>query len=299
MIPLVSSVCYGPLNLCQLPRTWWKISLNSAGCLDNEYPECGGVLDLKVLQVLGLRSEAVVAFVHEERPDYLSFEKWVAENSSGVSKSDAEKWNESVRIRVHRQEKLDDIYGTLGGAVCFNEEAVTSAMVLNRLEDWHLYCLRDIDASPVKYWQGKVVPLISSLDTGPMGVLQIARTWHKVQLETAGLLHHDYPGCGNGLDRRVIEEALGLDRDQVVDYLTSANPGYLEFERWIREQLGGRDVSESVTEFHHFLEGRIHADEKRAEIHATLERNDDGSWMKGVLLNHLEDWHLAHAQLYR
>ena len=27
MIPLVSSLCYGPMEICQLPRLWWKVQL--------------------------------------------------------------------------------------------------------------------------------------------------------------------------------------------------------------------------------------------------------------------------------
>ena len=36
MIPMISSICYGPLKVCQLPRTWWKVSLRKAGLLDDD-----------------------------------------------------------------------------------------------------------------------------------------------------------------------------------------------------------------------------------------------------------------------
>ena len=36
MIPLISSLSYGPLEVLQLPRTWWKVLLRKAGLLDEE-----------------------------------------------------------------------------------------------------------------------------------------------------------------------------------------------------------------------------------------------------------------------
>ena len=54
MIPLISSQCYGPLEICHLPRLWWKASLKAAGRLAEDYPECTPVLDSMVLDLLGL-----------------------------------------------------------------------------------------------------------------------------------------------------------------------------------------------------------------------------------------------------
>ena len=96
---------------------------------------------------------------------------------------------------------------------------------------------------PWRVGRGRTVPLVSTLDYGLLGVCQLPRTWHKVLLQAAGLLHGEYPGLGGGLDRRVVVDILGLDPDQVVDHLTSERPSYLRFEEWVREQLGGRDVS--------------------------------------------------------
>ena len=39
MVPLISSLAYGPLGACQLPRTWWKVLTRNAGILDDEYPD--------------------------------------------------------------------------------------------------------------------------------------------------------------------------------------------------------------------------------------------------------------------
>ena len=42
MIPLVSTLCQGPLGVAQLPRLWWKNLLHQAGQLDEDYPFCSG-----------------------------------------------------------------------------------------------------------------------------------------------------------------------------------------------------------------------------------------------------------------
>ena len=57
MIPLVSTLCEGPLGVTHLPRFWWKNLLHQAGELDEAYPYCSGGLDTHVLGVLKLDKE--------------------------------------------------------------------------------------------------------------------------------------------------------------------------------------------------------------------------------------------------
>ncbi len=297
MIPLISSHCYGPLEVCHLPRLWWKASLSAAGRLAEDYPECTPVLDSMVLDRLGLDKEETLGHIHSARPDYLSFEAWVRERTGGgPSRERLEEWNGSVRSRVHEQWKIDDIYPTLGFD---GSEGVTSAVVLNHLEDWQFWYARDLGGEALAAWSGRTVPLISTLDYGLLGVCQLPRTWHKLLLQAAGLLHAEYPGLGGGLDRRVVEDVLGLDSDRVVEHLTSEGPSYLRFEDWVREQLGGRDVSGPVGEWNEYVRHRTHQGEKRADIHDNLGQADDGSLPESaVVLNHVEDWHFAHGVLW-
>ena len=297
MIPLISSLCCGPMEICQLPRLWWKASLKAAGRLAEDYPECTHVLDSMVLERLGLDRQATLEHIHSARPDYLAFEAWVREQTGGEpSRELGEEWNGLIRSRVHEQWKIDDIYSTLGFD---GSEGITSAVVLNHLEDWHFWHARDLGGQELAGWRGRTVPLVATLDYGPLGVCQLPRTWHKILLQAAGLLHAEYPGLGGGLDRRVVVDVLGLDAGRVVDHLTSERPRYLEFEGWVREQLGGRDVSGPVGEWNEFVRNRVHQADKRADIHNNLGRPDDGSLpASATVLNHLEDWHLAHGILW-
>ena len=63
MIPLISSVCYGPLGVCQLPRTWWKVLLQKAELLDSEYPDFSSGLDKRVLEFLKLNKEITLSYL--------------------------------------------------------------------------------------------------------------------------------------------------------------------------------------------------------------------------------------------
>ena len=296
MIPLVSSLCYGPLGMCQLPRTWWKVSLNASGRLADDYPEATGGLDSMVLDRLGLDKARALAYIHEHRLDYLTFEAWVIEQVGAPAADLRDEWNGFIADRVHKQEKIDDIYGTLD----FSRDAgITSAVILNQLEDWHFWYERDLTGNELDSWRGRVVPLVSTLDYGPLGVCQLPRTWHKVLLEAAGLLHADYPGLGGGLDKRVVVDVLGLDRDEVNDHLNAARPSYMRFETWVRERIGHRDVSGAIVEWNEFVRTREHGSaEKRADIHNNLGRPDDGSLpTSATVLNQIEDWHFAHGAL--
>jgi hypothetical protein len=60
----------------------------------------------------------------------------------------------------------------------------------------------------------KMIPLISSGNKGPLGVLHLPRLWQKVSLEAAGKLADGYPGIGAGYDSMVIA-GLGLDAEAV------------------------------------------------------------------------------------
>ena len=83
----------------------------------------------------------------------------------------------------------------------------------------------------------KIVPLISSGTTGPLGVLHLPRLWQKVSLEAAGKIADGYPGIGAGYDSMVID-ALGLNADAVRSFITDSKPTYPQLEAWIREQDG-------------------------------------------------------------
>ncbi|TVR49232.1 MAG: hypothetical protein EA425_12745 [Puniceicoccaceae bacterium] len=291
MIPLISTLCQGPLGVGQLPRLWWKVLLHHHGLIDEEYPAFTRVLDLHVVQTLRLDEEKTLAYLRRESPDYLTFEAWVLEESGGnLHRPTIERWNHALEGRTHlAPAKFAEVYPDIG----FDEGAtIASAVLLNCLQDWQLFH-RNYLSRPDRL-RRPVVPLISSIDRGPLGVCQLPRTWLKVSLDVLGVLHPDYPACGGGLDARVLA-ALGVDRDRAVGFIREQRPHYLAFETWIRDETGGGPDPAAVEAFNHALLTREHGPEKCSGIMRTL--GIDRPWTGGVLLNHLEDWKLAHQML--
>jgi hypothetical protein len=121
-------------------------------------------------------------------------------------------------------------------------------------------------------------------------VCQLPRTWLKVILDAKGLLHSD-PACGGGIDQNVLE-ALGLNREATLNYMTQTLPTYFVFENWVLEQIGTVD-REAVNGIHSFTYNSKHPEPKRSGILETIGLDDDGSFHNGVLMDHLEDWRYA------
>ena len=287
MIPLIGSACQGSLGVSQLPRTWWKALTRAVGLLDEAYPDNSGGLDAWCLQAVGLDVDETYDYLRAELPDYVSFEKWVLDKKDGaLPAAPIARFNEIVQYRRHiRPHKITETYADIGFDPAV--DTYTSALLLNTLQDWSLYHARDLGAGRVP---APVPPLVSSIDVGPLGVLQLARTWHKSLLDADGLLHPDYPSFSPGLDQGALD-ALGLERDETRAYLYDERPTYMQFEDWIAAKIGKPDPAR-VAAFHTRLLDRDHPQAKREGIHALT--GCDPTLKKGVLLNHLEDWRYAY-----
>jgi len=300
MIPLISSINYGPLGVCQLPRTWWKVLLRQAGLMDAEYPDFSPGLDKRVFEVLDLDKDTTLGWLRENMPTYLEFESWVVEQKGDAffafEQQDAiVKWNASVRARQHTNPaKIEETYTDIGFA---KDAGVNSAVILNSLQDWQLFYKRDVNTDFASKLGGHIVPLICTLDYGPLGVRQLPRTWYKILLKAKGILHPDYPDMtGGGLDPRVLQ-ILALDIEKTMKHIQTELPSYLDFEGWVLDQCGGNLPTKAVDEWNDYLSNRLHNENKQADITATVGRKNDGSITSAVILNNIEDWHFAHQDL--
>ena len=208
MIPLISSMCKGPLGVCQLPRTWWKVSLRAVGRLDAAYPDCSRELDDWCLRALELDKQKTLSHIRDALPTYLEFEGWVLAQKSGkLDQARIDRWNNGVEKRVHvNPGKIEETYPDIGFDL--SEVRVTSAVILNCMQDWGLFHKNDLLADGL---QSPTVPLISSIDFGTLRVMQLPRTWLKVLLKAKGVLHPDYPDCGGGLDQNVLDALAELE----------------------------------------------------------------------------------------
>jgi hypothetical protein len=141
----------------------------------------------------------------------------------------------------------------------------------------------------------KVVPHVSSSTAGPLGVLHLPRLWAKLTLGAAGRLPEDYDECGPGFDQMTLS-TLKLNRDKVMEYLRTHKPTYVQFERWIVEQNGGKIDSEAVQKHNDAVRGYNHGDDRAESIRKACGVTDSNI-KDAVTLNNLEDLDALHQQV--
>jgi len=275
-----------------MPRTWWKTLLHAHDLIDPDYPACTDGLDHWWLDGFGIKDEEMLEYVTSEKPNYLTFEKWVSETARRKPNPvGRDSWNTLIETRIHRPSKFYSITKDLGMEPAID---LKSAVVLNHLEDWHYFYERDFPGTQSQ--TGPVIPLISTMDYGRLGVCQLPRTWLKVLLEAKGKLHPDYPACGDGLDAKVLK-LLNLDRDRTVSYLKSELPSYNEFETWILSQPEVSRNRDDIQEWNNYLRNLEHVNKRREFIFQYMGLTDDGTITSAMVLNTIEDCEYAYRAL--
>jgi hypothetical protein len=138
----------------------------------------------------------------------------------------------------------------------------------------------------------KIIPTISSGTAGPLGVLHLPRLWQKMCLGAAGKLADGYANCGPGYDMMTLD-ALGMDRDALVAFVSTSKPTYVQFEKFIIENATNLNAA-SVAELNAAITGYQHADGTRQSILSAVGL-PDGKPSDAINLNNLDDWQEFHA----
>lgn len=137
-VPLISSGIAGPLGVLHLPRLWLKVSLEAQGKLAEGYPGIGQGYDMMVINALGLKADALKAFVTEKRPTYPQFETWVKKQPGvRLDKATIYKINAAIAGYIH-----DDATrkGVLTACDLPDDGSVhPGAIDLNNLDDWFAF----------------------------------------------------------------------------------------------------------------------------------------------------------------
>jgi len=134
-VPLISSGTTGPLGVLHLPRLWLKASLEARGKLDSRYPGAGQGYDQMTIDALGLKRDAVLAFIKEKRPTYPQFEAWVkAQPGVKLDEASIQKHNSAVRGFIHDDETRKRVLDANG--LPDDASAVKDAIHLNDLDSW-------------------------------------------------------------------------------------------------------------------------------------------------------------------
>lgn len=141
----------------------------------------------------------------------------------------------------------------------------------------------------------KIVPLIPSDSAGPLGVIHLPRLWAKLMLGASGQLREGYDECGPGFDQMTLT-AMNLDREKTIEYVRKNKPTYLQFEKYVVEQNGGRIDPERVHKHNEAVRAYCHADELAAGMRDSSGLAD-ASVSDAVTLNKLEDLDELHRHL--
>jgi hypothetical protein len=136
-----------------------------------------------------------------------------------------------------------------------------------------------------------IIPLVSSGTAGPIGAIHLPRLWAKLTLDAAGKLPEGYDACGSGFDQLTISD-LSLNRDEVVQFVKTKRPTYVEFEEWVVAH--GKTDPETIRKHNENVRGYHHGEETAGKIRQAtgLKRTDVKD---AVTLNTLEDLHDFHA----
>ena len=136
-----------------------------------------------------------------------------------------------------------------------------------------------------------VIPIISSSTAGPLGATHLPRLWAKLTLDAAGKLPEDYDACGSGFDQMTIDD-LGLKRDDVVAFVKTKHPTYVQFEEWV--VANGKTDPETVRKHNENIRNYHHSDEtgKKMRTAMGVKRDDIKD---AVTLNTLDDLHTLHS----
>lgn len=138
----------------------------------------------------------------------------------------------------------------------------------------------------------KIIPTISSGTAGPLGILHLPRLWQKMCLGAVDKLADGYANCAPGYDMMVLD-ALGVDRDALVGFVSSKKPTYIEFEKFIAENATKLNQT-AVSQLNAAILGYQHTDETRQEILSSVGL-PDGKPTDAINLNNLDDWQGFHA----
>jgi hypothetical protein len=132
IIPAVSSTAIGPLGATHLPRLWAKRLLKATDFLPHDYNSGMGGGDTFAVESLGLDMAASVNYITENRPTYLSYERWVCANAEKTRPDDISAYNAAAA----RREKPESSAAPIRAAAGIADPDLRATVVLNDFDDW-------------------------------------------------------------------------------------------------------------------------------------------------------------------
>jgi uncharacterized protein DUF5069 len=132
IVPVLSSSVSGPLGVKHLPRLWLKILLHGCGRLPDGYRHGVGGFDEFLTTTLGIDRDEFIAYIENEKPDYLTLEAWVLEHAATLTPEAIEHVNARVSSTDLPEAMFTDRTARLG----WSAPGYTKSIALNDLDDW-------------------------------------------------------------------------------------------------------------------------------------------------------------------
>lgn len=285
LVPLIGPTVAGPLGVSHLPRMWLKGILSTARTLPEMYFDDYRGFNKKVIDALGLEPEPWFAFL-TTLPTYLQAEQYVKDNAKNLDPATIAALNAEIAGMPRPEENAAKVRAVVGlDAPGFNN----SAMLLN-LDDWHAIHKELIahKAEGIKPF----VPMVSSGQTGMLGVPHLPRLWMKAISRATGALPKDWKsGLECGFDNS-LSKLTGMDLAAAIEYINTELPDYLTFERWFETNVG--PVTDAKKAEWVQAVAAMQQPEDRAAPNLVEAGAADLQTRSTILINDLVDWKYMH-----
>jgi hypothetical protein len=285
LVPLIGATVVGPLGVSHLPRMWLKGILSAARALPDTYFDDYKGFNKRVVDALGLEPEPWFAFL-KTLPTYVQAEQYVKEHATNLDAASIEAINADIASRPRPEENAAKVREVVGlDMPGFNN----SAMLIN-LDDWcaihkELVAHKNDGLAPL-------VPMVSSAQTGPLGVPHLPRLWMKALSRATGALPKDWKsGLECGFDNQ-LAKLTGMDLAAAVAYINTELPDYLTFERWFENNVG--PVSDAKKGEWSEAIAALQQPEDRAQPNLVEAGAGDLQTRSTILINDLVDWKYMH-----
>lgn len=287
IIPLIGSAIPGPLGLVHLPRMWLKGLLATVDALPEDYYFATRGFDQRLMDAVGIDAAEFVP-VLQTLPTYLETEAWVRANAAKLDPASIAAANEMICTRDMPPEPAAHARAAVG----ITDPSVNASAYLANLDDMaslHTSLLRPRAEHPEH-----IVPAVSSLTFGPLGMTHLPRLWTKGVLKASGVLPGGWrSGPPIGMD---VNAAANIDLDSAAaaEFLGTL-PTYLEFEQWVAANATAID-SATIAAHNAALLVREKPDERGEEDREEIGTGDV-TLRRNVILNDLLDWTALHTQV--
>ena len=287
LVPLLGATVAGPLGVVHLPRMWLKGVLSAAGRLYEGYFDNYKGFNQWVTDGIGLEPEPWFAFLGT-MPTYPQAEEYVKAHATKIDPASIAAINDTVLTFLRPDENAAPIRERAG----IDDPDFRVSCRLIAFDDWTI-----VHQQLSEHRDGvePIVPMVSSAQTGMLGVPHLPRLWFKRLLHTVRALPEGWKtGTECGFDR-LLAETIGLDLVAACAYIDKEFPAYMQFERWVSDHIAKPDEATKAQWVEKFAnlekpEATAATDLAEAGAPAGITRNV-------ILLNDMVDWKHMHDHL--